>query len=202
MKETLLYFDTEFTQLVKNTDLISIGIISNDNKTFYAEFTDYNRNKIDKWLTDNVIANLKFNNKSNLYYVEGNNVFAKGPKEKVRQYLLPWLKQFGRVQFVSDVCHYDFVLLLDLLVDKTIELPKYISPYCHDINADIANYYKITDREAFNKSREKIVASEIANNENKHNALYDAIVIKEIHRKIRKLNKDDDTTSEVVYKDK
>ena len=202
MKETLLYFDTEFTQLVKNTDLISIGIISNDNKTFYAEFTDYNRNKIDKWLADNVIANLKFNNKSNLYCVEGNNTFVKGPKEKVRQCLLPWLKQFGRVQFVSDVCHYDFVLLLDLIVDKTIELPKYISPCCHDINMDIAKYYKITDREAFDKSREKIVASEIADMKSKHNALYDAILIREIHKKIRKLNKDEDTASEVIYKNR
>ena len=43
-KEDLImkvYFDTEFTGLKKDTTLVSIGLISETHKAFYAEFTDY-----------------------------------------------------------------------------------------------------------------------------------------------------------------
>lgn len=36
-----VYFDTEFTGLVQDAKLISIGMISEDGRTFYAESTDY-----------------------------------------------------------------------------------------------------------------------------------------------------------------
>ena len=45
-----LYFDTEFTGLHKDTTLISLGIISEDNRTFYAEFSDYNKSQVDNWI--------------------------------------------------------------------------------------------------------------------------------------------------------
>ena len=53
-----IYFDTEFTGLHKDTTLISIGLISEDNKTFYAEFTDYDESQCDDWMKTNVIYNL------------------------------------------------------------------------------------------------------------------------------------------------
>ena len=36
-----IFFDTEFTGLHKDTSLISIGLVDEDGKTFYAEFLDY-----------------------------------------------------------------------------------------------------------------------------------------------------------------
>ena len=36
-----VFFDTEFTGLRKDTDLISIGCVSNESNDFYAELTDY-----------------------------------------------------------------------------------------------------------------------------------------------------------------
>ena len=53
-----LFFDTEFTGLRRNTTLISIGIVSENGKKFYAEFADYNRSQCDKWIKKNVICNL------------------------------------------------------------------------------------------------------------------------------------------------
>jgi len=35
---TRIFFDTEFTGLHKDTTLISIGLIAEDGRTFYAEF--------------------------------------------------------------------------------------------------------------------------------------------------------------------
>ena len=60
MKTTRIFLDTEFTGLHKQTTLISIGLISECGKTFYAELTDYDRTQIDEWLLENVIDNLLY----------------------------------------------------------------------------------------------------------------------------------------------
>lgn len=45
-----IYFDTEFTGLHQNTTLISIGCVSEDNKTFYAELDDYDQSQVNVWI--------------------------------------------------------------------------------------------------------------------------------------------------------
>lgn len=50
----------------KNTDLISIGLVSDNDEYFYREVIDYDKNKIDHWLEENIISNLKFG--GNLYF--------------------------------------------------------------------------------------------------------------------------------------
>lgn len=209
-----LYFDTEFTGLHKATTLISIGIISDDGKTFYAEFTDYCQ-KVDDWIKTNVIENLtlpKINEKEDVmgqylewesqgYTIKNPNnptfynhtlMFERqryddthvvGNKEMVAESLGRWLSQFDSIQFVSDVCHYDFVLLIDLF-GSAWDLPKNVSPVCHDINADIARYYGITESEAFDLNREETLDNlsnhNSYNTDKKHNALHDAEVIRGI----------------------
>ena len=46
-----IFFDTEFTGLHKDTTLISIGLIAEDRRCFYAELTDYKRTlpDVDNW---------------------------------------------------------------------------------------------------------------------------------------------------------
>ena len=50
-----IFFDTEFTGIHQNTTLISIGLVTEDDHTFYAELSDYDRNQVDEWLEQNVI---------------------------------------------------------------------------------------------------------------------------------------------------
>ena len=52
-----IFLDTEFTGLHQYTTLISIGIISEFGDTFYAEFSDYDKNQVDNWIQENVINN-------------------------------------------------------------------------------------------------------------------------------------------------
>ena len=87
-----LYFDTEFTGLRKDTDLISIGIVDPlYNRYFYAEFTDYDRTKVDCWIKENVIDNLLHKKEStkdidgniidtNVYF-DGNWILIELPKD-------------------------------------------------------------------------------------------------------------------------
>ena len=53
-----LFFDTEFTGLHKDTTLISIGIVSEDGRKFYAEFSDFDIRQCDNWIKENVLRNL------------------------------------------------------------------------------------------------------------------------------------------------
>lgn len=183
-----LFFDTEFTGLHKRTSLISIGIVAKNGKRFYAEFSTYKENQCDDWIRENVLKHTIISGNDTLAARLGedsNTTVVLGSKADIRYELGEWLKQFDEVQFVSDVSHYDFVLLIDIF-GGAFDLPGNVSAACHDINQDIAKHYGISEREAFDKSREEIV-SELCGEfiaGDKHNALYDAEVIKAIYAEI------------------
>ena len=216
-----LFFDTEFTGLRKDATLISIGIVSEDGRRFYAELTDYNENQCNKWINENVVKNLHLPHipwhskctenikklEEDGYVISQNphipregalleydyfksdneNMTALGDSHWIGIALNEWLKQFDTIQFVSDVCHYDFVLLIDLITNggTALDLPENISAVCHDLNMDIARHFHVSDREAFDMSREKIM-NDLCKTEDivagdKHNSLYDAEVIRAIY---------------------
>lgn len=182
-----IFFDTEFTGLHKDTTLISIGLIAEDGTTFYAEITNYDKKQVDEWIQKNVIDNLIIKEgweREKKY----NSTISKGTNYQVQIDLNEWLNQFNTIEWVSDVCNYDFVLLIDLICGHALKLPygKWNSA-CHDINQDIAEYYNINEIEAFDKSREDIIKEfNIDIEGRKHNSLYDAKVIKAIYENIKK----------------
>ena len=179
-----IFFDTEFTGLHKNTELISIGLIAENGNTFYGEITNYDKSQVDDWIQENVINNLKYNGHHMIIDSKENYEISMN-FEEVSFALNKWLKQFDTVEWVSDVCHYDMVLLIDLLTNhgSALDLPYgKINSACHDINQDIAEAYYISEISAFDKSREEILKeSKIEITGEKHNSLYDAKVIKAIY---------------------
>ena len=179
-----IFFDTEFTGLHKNTELISIGLIAENGNTFYGEITNYDKSQVDDWIQENVINNLKYNGHHIIEETKESYEISMN-FEDVSLALNKWLKQFDTVEWVSDVCHYDMVLLIDLLTNhgSALDLPYgKINSACHDINQDIAEAYHISEILAFDKSREEILKeSKIEITGEKHNSLYDAKVIKAIY---------------------
>lgn len=189
-----LFFDTEFTGLQKDTALISLGIISEDNKCFYAVLNDYDVESLSDWIQVNVIGRLELSkeitDKYDVYQVVGN-------KQEVKEALLDWLGTLNDTNFelVSDVCHYDMVLFIDLF-GTAFDLPEFISPCCYDINQDIY-YMSFSMNEAFDTNREDLLKTltkdaddEIyysskdvldIGEDSKHNSLYDAIIIKSLY---------------------
>lgn len=188
-----LFFDTEFTGLHKNTSLISLGIISEDNKCFYAILTDYDNTQVNDWIEKNVINNLEISKEIKELY----DIYeVSGTKDEIKEALIEWLDTLDDNYFelVSDVCHYDMTLFVDLF-GTAFDLPDNISPCCYDINQDI--YYSninYTMADAFDANREDLlkhfaeqcfddVYYELTpimdmGEDSKHNALWDAIVIK------------------------
>ena len=181
-----IFFDSEFTGLNKNANLISLGMIAENGDTFYAEFEDYYEEGMDinDWIRENVIANLSRSSKELKSLA---NCTVKGYGFIILDSLMDWLEKFDYIELVSDVCHYDFVFLIDIIAGNALNMPKNISPVCHDINYDIARYFGISETEAFNKSREEILKHfGITIKGKKHNAIYDAKVIKAIYDEIAK----------------
>ena len=175
MKEDIfIFFDTEFTSLNKDADLISVGIVTKDNKHFYAELNDFDASKCNSFVKSDVLPQLRFYNKI------PNKVFLKtdpfdynvlGDKKLVKRSLLDWLSKLpkGEKIFVGDVVMWDWVLLNDLLADYTDgtpQLPKDI----HYIPTDIATILRSKDMDP-DVDRQQFCGKQLSK---LHNALEDA----------------------------
>jgi len=53
------FIDTEFIDDGKTLELISIGIVCEDGRYYYAESSEYDESKASDWVKDNVISKLK-----------------------------------------------------------------------------------------------------------------------------------------------
>ena len=188
-----IFFDTEFTGLHKDTTLISIGFISEDGKTFYAELNDYDKSQVDCWLQNNVIDNLIMSapKVDEVEYFTatrhsdnpiGNDLYKsysvqlRGNKEEIRYALEKWLSQFEQVEIWSDCLSYDWVLFNDIF-GHAFNIPKNV----YYIPFDICTLFKVKGIDS-DISREEF--AEIKDGYQKHNALWDAKVIKMCYEKL------------------
>jgi hypothetical protein len=180
-----IFFDTEFTGLHQNTTLISIGLISDCNKTFYAEFTDYNKSQVDDWLRNNIIAKLCLNDFDieKDYHPYSNHVIMQGNLPQIAQALSHWLYQFvndenPKLEMWSDCLAYDWVLFHKIF-GTAFDIPDYI----YYIPFDICTLFKIKNVDP-DINREKFGCGEQYSETSKHNALWDAKVIKMCYDKL------------------
>jgi len=168
-KEIKLFFDFEFTSLSPDAQPISFGIVSDEKRTdintdpkilakvllgqkqsdffpeksFYAEFSDFDINRCDDWVKENVVSKLSYYGSK---YVErlnkvwpdlpdadkdcscitnGFSTFPTyninpeifGTTGAIKNYLFDWLKQFSDydIQFVGDCATYDWYWMVQLL---------------------------------------------------------------------------------------
>ena len=214
-----IFFDTEFTGLQKDTDLISIGLISENNDVFYAEITDYDQQKLNPWLFANVIKNLSIENFKSAT-TKFNIEHHRAPFSIISKKLNEWLIRIydgKKIQFVSDCCWYDQVLLFDLITNRktALDVPYFISPVVLDIcylimmmlSKNKRNDYDEKDKDliiraAFNTDRVKLLKilntlytthvdvedMNVILGNCEHNALYDALVIKNLFDILNKAN--------------
>jgi len=165
-----IFFDTEFTGLHKNTTLISIGLVTETGREFYAEFEDYDKSQVNDWLKENVISNLTMPDDDNFEVLH----HYKGDKKYIAEHLKEWLWNFRDVEMWSDCLAYDWVLLCDLF-GTAFDIPRNV----YYIPFDICTLFKLQgidpdiNRELFSGIKGK-----------KHNSLNDARIIKECYDKL------------------
>lgn len=171
-----IFFDTEFTGLHQKTTLISIGLVADTGQKFYAELTDYDRSQVNDWLRDNVISRLKFAETVYGVLPEG---YA-GDTVHVKEWLESWLRGLatdGPIEMWSDCLAYDWVLFCQLWGGAREVPPRYV----YYIPMDICTLFKVKDIDP-DINREEF--AEMKTKAEKHNALWDAKVIKACHDKL------------------
>lgn len=174
MNKTKVFFDTEFTGLHKNTTLISIGLVSECGRTFYAELTDYDTSQIDEWLQKNVIENLLLTPQDNC--ADNSNWRLVGDTKSIKEALSIWLSQFESVEMWSDCLSYDWVLF-NHIFGHAFNIPKNV----YYIPFDICTLFKANGVDP-DVNREEF--SECITNSKKHNAMHDANVIMACYNKL------------------
>ena len=199
---TKLFLDTEFTGLHQATTLISLGIISECGKTFYAEFTDYDKTQLNDWLEENVIANTwvaKHNPITSMGEVISEERWADvhvfGSSDYIKPFLEEWLSQFEKIVIWSDCLAYDWVLF-NQIWGHAFCIPENIHYIAMDIctvfemqgiDPDISRERFSTD--VFSENDEPLFFDKKGNllETKKHNALWDAFIIRECYNKLIKL---------------
>jgi len=185
-QERLIYFDTEFTGLHQMTTLISIGCITDDGKTFYAEYTDFDKEQVTDWIKENVFSGLKYvsmEGEVDPFMKKDVNEFqAVGDKEFVKDAFWTWINmlKFKNIRMYSDCLSYDWVLFNEYYADdkdgmKDLRNINYIPiDLCTDLYT--SNVDPDINREEF---------AEYEGEEEKHNALFDAEIIRKCHAKLK-----------------
>jgi hypothetical protein len=208
MKRTKLFWDMEFTGLHQSTTPISLGVVAETGQTFYAEFTDYDSNQVDSWIQVNVIDNLlltgkmdrtisgwekwisdkgKYKNAIEMVVADRNmsNFECIGNKEMITHRLTRWLSQFGPVEMWSDCLAYDWVLFCQLfghafnVPENVYYIPFDICPKLQEVTGDAD-----ISREIFAGHLVKCHEHYATLPGSKHNALWDAYVIRACYNKL------------------
>lgn len=196
-----IYYDAEFTGLHRNSTFISIGMVSESGSKFYAEFTDYDRTQLNEWLEDNVIKNLtleklangedsfvrKLQNDDSCYSIK-----VRGDRVLIKKELYDWLyneysKSYNQLRIFTDCYAYDWMLLIDLLTDNgnALDVPNFINYIPIDLSTMLFAIGEDPDvnREMFAYEATYIDSSA----ENKHNSLWDAVIIERCFDRINQL---------------
>lgn len=175
------YIDTEFIDDGKTIDLISIGIVRDDGREYYAQSVEFNPEKASDWVKDNVLSSLLVcphlsGDVRGLYAHELGQCF-----EQQRGWIhdCPWRSRFhlrrdllsfihnspGTPSFYGDYCAYDYVALCQLF-GTMMDWPQGWPMFFHDLRQE-AHAKNMID-----------ISLRVPMTETEHNAISDARWIK------------------------
>ena len=204
-----VFYDAEFTGLNSNSTLISIGLVSESSRWFYAEFTDYDTTHITDWIQNNVINNLVLSDSAAGGYkiktkdtTDENNFYCmviKDTTDNVKVALLEWLQNESRIangkqiQIYSDCYAYDWVLFNNLVSENgnALNIPEFI----YYIPVDLSTALQVNNIDP-DITREDFIGENVLNalkvhgvfknfgDRCKHNSLWDASVCRNCFNKL------------------
>jgi 3'-5' exoribonuclease-like protein len=125
--KTKYFMDCEFIEDGKTIDLVSIGVVCEDGREFYAEVDDVDWSKANQWVLDNVKPHLgKFRDSS------GELVPPLSRPQMAHALHTFTLAGKGQPSFWADWGAYDWVVVAQLF-GTMMDLPKGWPMYCNDI---------------------------------------------------------------------
>ncbi|MFN8243886.1 MAG: 3'-5' exoribonuclease [Ferruginibacter sp.] len=132
-----IFLDTEFTELKQHCALISIALVAESGKEFYAEFTDFDSSLASEWVIAKVLPKCWLQNNVE-FSKTPDGTYLQGTKTDIKEALQKWLSDFPLVEIWADVLAYDWVLFCELF-GGALNLPQniFFAP------SDFSTYLKI-----------------------------------------------------------
>lgn len=152
------FIDTEFIEYPNTIELISIGIVNENNEKLYLISNEYNESNADDWVKDNVLIYVNKNEGISIAEIREKIVNFFGNDDDIKIYMY-----YGA---------YDWVVFC-WIFGKMIDLPKNFPMFFYDLKVMMIEYENF-----YNTFPE---------NNNEHNALSDAMWNKEIYEYIMKI---------------
>lgn len=110
-----IYFDTEFIEDGRTIDLLSIGMVREDGRTYYAENSEADHGRADAWVRSNVLVHLTGETKS---------------RRRIAADIVDFVGD--QPEFWAYFADYDWVALCQLY-GRMIDLPKGWPMFCRDV---------------------------------------------------------------------
>jgi len=117
------YLNTEFIEYPRTIDLISIGLVAEDGREYYAISNEYDQRKASDWVMDNVFTKLP--NKVGRYKDQFKSL------EQIRDDILEFVGD-DRPEFWGYYCDYDWVVFC-WLFGSMVDLPNNFPMQCNDL---------------------------------------------------------------------
>jgi len=182
-------------------DLISIGIVAEDGREYYAISSEYDYHKADNWVKDNVIHKLYCqtihgDNRNRFRADRFHKTFGKTNKqiaqevfefctqdeitlEKAKYYDITY--KYCDIEFYAYYADYDWVVFCSLF-GRMIDLPNGFPMYCKDLKQELDNYVskvrmlKINTMDISHEYQLDIIKTDpnYPKQENEHSAIDDA----------------------------
>jgi hypothetical protein len=146
------FFDTEFIEDGKTIDLISIGIVAEDGREYYAICNEFDPMKASEWVVSNVLIHLPTNKESIPIWKS---------KKSLKLDILDFVISVGdrNPEFWAYYADYDWVVFCQIF-GRMADLPRIFPWYCKDIKQEA--------------DRLGVSLSEVIPHKNQHLALEDA----------------------------
>lgn len=112
------FLDTEFAEKPCTIELISLGIVAEDGREFYAENLNFDPDNANQWVKDNVLTHLI----GDKYAI---------PRRFIKSLVLEFIGD-DKPEFWGYYADYDWVVFC-WLFGSMIDLPKGWPMYCRDI---------------------------------------------------------------------
>lgn len=161
------FLDTEFNAEIRPTELISIGITSEDDRNYYAVSSEFDPSKCDKWLRENVLSRLGSEPTKSLDQIKDEIQYFVGGKA------------FGQPEFWGYFADWDWFLLGQEVFGGMFKMPSHWPNLCMDVKQ-----YAIHLGEPRCRFQKQPPDEE-------HNALNDAIWTKDYWRYLKAREKSD-----------
>jgi hypothetical protein len=116
------FFDTEFIEDGKTIDLISIGILCEDGREYYAISTEFDADKASDWVRENVLGQLPSRTDDSAPWRS---------RAEIKREIIAFVGQDKPV-FWGYYADYDWVALCQLM-GTMMDLPRNWPMYCRDI---------------------------------------------------------------------